>query len=162
MEIWDGYNADKTLAGVDLIRGEDIPSGLYHMVVEIIVRHTDGTFLLMQRDYNKIGHAGEWEIGAGGSVLKGETPEEGAARELHEETGVAAEKLILLAERTETRKSGFGVHYFTYLCETGMDKDAVTLQEGETIDFRWVERSEIADKEYPASRQVREILLKKL
>ena len=29
MEIWDGYNKDGTLAGVDIIRGEPIPDGIY-------------------------------------------------------------------------------------------------------------------------------------
>ena len=50
MEIWDGYNSDGTLAGVDLVRGEPIPEGIYFMTVEILVRHVDGDYLLMQRD----------------------------------------------------------------------------------------------------------------
>ena len=29
MEIWDAYKEDETLAGIDLIRGEKIPKGLY-------------------------------------------------------------------------------------------------------------------------------------
>ena len=28
MEIWDGYTADGTLAGRDLVRGEPIPEGI--------------------------------------------------------------------------------------------------------------------------------------
>lgn len=31
-EIWDAYNKDGTLAGFDLIRGEKIPNGIYHLV----------------------------------------------------------------------------------------------------------------------------------
>ena len=50
MEIWDGYNIDGSLAGVDLVRGEKIPDGLYHLVCEVLVQHTDGDFLLMKRD----------------------------------------------------------------------------------------------------------------
>ena len=38
---------------------------MYHLVCEVIVKHTDGTYLLMQRDKNK--HYGEyWEATAGG------------------------------------------------------------------------------------------------
>lgn len=49
MEIWDAYLEDYTLAGCDLIRGNEIPNGLFHLVSEVIVRHKDGTYLLMQR-----------------------------------------------------------------------------------------------------------------
>ena len=38
MEIWDGYFEDGTLAGVDLIRGEKIPEGFYHLVSEVLVQ----------------------------------------------------------------------------------------------------------------------------
>ena len=58
MEIWDGYLENGDLAGVDLIRGEEIPEGLFHMVCEVLVRHTDGTYLLMQRDLEKETHPG--------------------------------------------------------------------------------------------------------
>ena len=58
MEIWDAYFKDGTPAGVDLIRGEKVPEGLYHIVCEILVRHTDGDYLLMQRDFEKIGYPG--------------------------------------------------------------------------------------------------------
>lgn len=51
-----------------LVRGEKIPDGLYHLVSEIIVRHIDGTYLLMQRDINKH-YGGWWEATAGGSAL---------------------------------------------------------------------------------------------
>lgn len=51
MEIWDGYFKDGTLADQDLIRGELIPKGLHHLVCDILVRHIDGDYLLMQRDF---------------------------------------------------------------------------------------------------------------
>ena len=41
------------------------------MVSEVIVKHTDGSYLLMQRDLRKH-HGGEWEVTAGGSALQGE------------------------------------------------------------------------------------------
>lgn len=36
MEIWDGYWEDGSLANIDLVRGEPIPNGIYHMVCEIL------------------------------------------------------------------------------------------------------------------------------
>ena len=61
MEIWDGYLSDGSLAGVDIVRGEPIPDGLYFLAVEILVRHTDGDYLLMQRDHTKPAFAGYYE-----------------------------------------------------------------------------------------------------
>ena len=88
MELWDAYYQDGTPANQTLVRGEPIPEGLYHLVADVLVRHVDGTFLLMKRDPNKPTWPGVFEATAGGSALKGETPLEAARRELAEETGI--------------------------------------------------------------------------
>ena len=54
MEFWDAYNEQcEIIDGITLIRGEKIPDGIYHLVSDIIVRHADGSYLLMQRDKEK-------------------------------------------------------------------------------------------------------------
>ena len=54
MEFWDAYNIHfEKIDGITLIRGEVIPEGVYHLVCDIIVRHLDGSYLLMQRDKRK-------------------------------------------------------------------------------------------------------------
>jgi 8-oxo-dGTP diphosphatase len=45
---------------------------LFHLVSEIIVKHEDGMYLLMQRDWKKPNSPGLYEATAGGSALKGE------------------------------------------------------------------------------------------
>ncbi len=156
MEIWDGYNSDRTLAGRDIIRGEQPPADLYHLVADVIVQHTDGTFLVMQRDPAKKLGGGMWEIGAGGSVLKGESAYDGAIRELREETGVIADKLILIREMTEERHpiTGYNSHYSVYLCRTDMDKSSVTLQQGETVDYRWISAEQIIEERLIPRRSI--------
>ena len=32
MELWDAYSKDEELVGSTLVRGEEIPQGLYHLV----------------------------------------------------------------------------------------------------------------------------------
>ena len=137
MEIWDAYLPDGTPAGQTLVRGEPIPEGLYHLVCEILVRHADGDYLLMQRDLRKKGYPGCWEATAGGSALTGEDALTCARRELQEETGVAAETFEEIG-RCISRDT----IYRQFLCVTGCDKAAVTLQEGETIAYRWVTEAE--------------------
>lgn len=137
MEIWDGYRKDGTLAGVDLVRGEMIPEGLYHLVCEILVRHRDGSFLLMQRDLRKEGWPGAWEATAGGSALKGENAQQCAKRELLEETGIESDCLQPIG-----RSVSHNTIYESYLCETDWAKENVSLQEGETIAFQWMEEAD--------------------
>ena len=76
MEIWDAYDENyNIIEGMTLVRGDEafIPEGVYHLVCDIIVKHTDGTYLLMQRDPRKH-YPLMWEASAGGSALKGESP----------------------------------------------------------------------------------------
>lgn len=137
MEIWDGYKADGTLAGIDLVRGEPIPDGIYFMTVEILVRHTDGDYLLMKRDPTKPAFPGYLEATAGGAAQKGEDPLSAALRELKEETGIVATNLQPIANMLYRRMLNY-----QYLCVTSCDKESVTLQEGETVDFKWVSENE--------------------
>lgn len=80
MELWDAYDENENIVG-ELVRGESIPTGLYHLVSEVLVKHTDGSYLLMQRDFSKPNFPGLFEAGAGGSVLKGERPYDAALRD---------------------------------------------------------------------------------
>lgn len=71
MEIWDAYRADGSLAGCDLVRGEPIPPGLFHLVSEVLVRHTDGGYLLMQRDWRKEKYGGMFDAHGGRQRAQG-------------------------------------------------------------------------------------------
>lgn len=137
IEYWDAYYPDGTRAGVDLIRGEKIPKEYRHAVAEVFVLHDDGTVLLMKRDLNKPNSPGCWESGAGGSVLRGESFEDGAKRELREETGIRADNL-----RENYHVVTKDSIYQGYVCVTDAAKDSVTLQEGETIAYQWVSKEE--------------------
>lgn len=134
MELWDAYDRElNKLGGVTLVRGEEVPDGMYHLVSGVIVKHTDGEFLLMQRAPTKH-FGGMWEATAGGSALCGESPLDCARRELLEETGLSG----------EFTRIGTVVHdghrsiYAEFLCVTDHDKNSVRLQTGETAASKWV------------------------
>ncbi len=138
MELWDAYDVDfRKIEGKTLVRGQPIPQGMYHLVCDILVRHADGTYLIMQRDACKH-HGLMWEATSGGSALQGETPLQCAKRELHEETGIVADELAQVGRTTEGQS-----HYFEFLCVTDWPKQNITLQQGETVDFRWVSRNQL-------------------
>ncbi len=140
MEIWDAYDSKlNKIDGMTLVRGEEIPDGYFHLCSEIIVRHTDGSYLIMQRDKRK--HlGGMWEATAGGSALQGEDPLACARRELQEETGITADELI---EIGRVLHHGHKTYYVDYLCITDADKNSIVLQEGETMAFKWVTAVEL-------------------
>ena len=139
MEIWDAYYKDETLAGRDLVRGEPIPEGLYHLVCEILVRHTDGDYLIMQRDFSKPNFGGKYETTSGGSALKGEDKLTCAKRELFEETGIAADNFTQIGHTISDKNKTI---YFNFLCVTDCDKSSVKVQEGETVSYKWLSESE--------------------
>ena len=140
MEKWDAYDSKlNKIEGVTLIRGEQVPEGYFHLCSEIIVRHTDGSYLIMQRDKRR--HlGGMWEATAGGSALQGEDPLTCAMRELQEETGIVSDELI---EIGRVLHHGHKTYYVDYLCATDVDKNSIVLQEGETIAFKWIDPDEL-------------------
>ena len=140
MELWDAYDVRGNSLEHTLIRGEEVPAGEYHLVADILVRHTDGSFLLTQRDPQKPAFPGCWELSAGGSVLAGETALSGAMRELREETGIQADAL---APAFEITWPGRHAIYHGYVCRYAGDKEAITLQPGETVAYRWLTLPEL-------------------
>ena len=117
MELWDAYDSNGSRTGGTLVRGETIPQGLYHLVCCIVVRHTDGDHLLMLRSPEKEVYPEAWEIGAGGSVVQGETSEQSAHRELEEETGISRGGWSYMGRYREENTL-----YDGYLCVTDWPK----------------------------------------
>jgi len=142
MELWDARDRMGNKTGEIIERGEIDREGVYHMVCGILVEHVDGTFLLMKRHPEKETWPGVYEASGGGSVMAGEKTYDAAIRELREETGICAEKLLPLYE--EVKDSRHGV-YRGYLCITDCQKDSIVLQEGETVAYQWATAQEIAD-----------------
>ena len=140
MEVWDAYNRQfERIKCMSLVRGEVIPDGVYHLVSDVIVKHIDGDYLLMQRDSRKH-FGGMWEATAGGSALQGEDAFSCAIRELREETGIESNELTNVGQVINDDNHTI---YVEYLCITDCRKDSIMLQEGETSAYRWVTKDEL-------------------
>ncbi len=140
MEIWDLYDKEGKRTGKTWERQfgnyRQIPDGYYHMVVDILVQHTDGTYLLTKRDMSKDVYPGYWEASAGGSAIAGEEPFEAARRELFEETGLTAFRMELVSH---TFRDPSHSMFYSFLATVDAAKDSLVLQEGETVDYKWVD-----------------------
>lgn len=125
-----------------MIRGEKIPANYYHLVCEAIIQHTDSEYLLMQRSFEKEISPGMWEIGAGGSALKGENNLQAVQREIREETGIDEGVLKEIYQIVHEKHQAI---YCGFLLVTSCDKSNITLQKGETIDYKWVSKEELLE-----------------
>ena len=142
MEVWDLFTRDGEPLGKTHIRGERLPKDAYHIVCECLVRHVDGSYLVMQRSRTKSVFAGMPEATAGGAAQAGESPLDCITRELREETGISADSFDFVA--FEVQELGQCVVY-SYFCTVDTDKSAVTLQEGETDGYEWLDEEEFIE-----------------
>lgn len=138
-ELWDGLDREGNPLGVDLVRGSAIPEGVYHRVV-LVLTATDRDNVLITRRHPDKPWGLRWEI-TGGSVLKGETPLAGAVRELAEEVGIRARPADLhpILAHAWDHSSALYHFYGLRVREEGL---SVTLQEGETVDWKLVPYSQ--------------------
>lgn len=139
-EAWDVYDSDgQKIEGEYLLRCDKVPAGKFHLVVSVMLKHTDGTYLLMQRDFEK-SNGGKWDFTAIGSAKAGESAEQAAKRELAEETGITCAELH---EIDRAVRDGFHMIIIDFFGVTDCEKDSVVLQKGETVAYKWVTREEL-------------------
>lgn len=146
MEKWDLYTKDRLKTGQTHIRGEKLPEGLFHLVVHVWLKNSEGQYLISRRSADRPAFPLMWET-TGGSVLMGEDSLAGAVREVREELGIGLppEEGRLMFSRVRDWADGvrFGdildVWEFPY--EGGARLD---LAEGEACDTRWAGLDEIA------------------
>ena len=88
MEILEIVNKDGTVIGTrprDEVHGNP---ALIHKVVHVLVFKSSGELLLQKRSLNKDMAPGKWDTSVGGHMMPGESIEQAALREMHEELGI--------------------------------------------------------------------------
>ena len=73
-------------------RGEIHAEGLMHRAVHILLFNSNGELFLQKRSLSKDEQPGKWDSSAAGHVDSGEEYLACAAREIHEELGIVAER----------------------------------------------------------------------
>ena len=138
MELWDLLDQNRTPLGITHPRGRQypMPPHTYHTVVSVFTVDRQNRLLLTRRAPTKGMYPDYWEF-TGGSGVAGEDSLTSAARELSEETGIRIPREELTLLGTIREPSAF---MDCYLCRLDGDAEevAITLQEGETVDCKWV------------------------
>jgi len=139
MEEWDIYNKDLEKTGKTCIRGKyKLQENEYHLVVHVWLLNKYGKILLAQRSRKKETNPLKWE-GPGGSVIKGETPIEGAHRETLEEIGLDIPKGKFNLFKQERRDKNFNDFFFAYYVVVDEDIiDEIKFLDNEVVDKKWV------------------------
>ena len=115
---------------------------VYHLVSCVVVRHTDGDFLILRRSPQKENYPNILEIGVGGCALQGEDAKTCARRELYEETGILCDDLQYTGCYVD---DGSHTIYEGFLCLTDMNKAHVRLMPEENSDYYWYSKEEFLD-----------------
>ena len=71
MELWDLYNENRELVGKTMLRGQEVPQGLFHLSVQVWIRNSRGEYLISQRSADRPVFPLMWEC-VGGAALAGE------------------------------------------------------------------------------------------
>jgi beta-glucosidase-like glycosyl hydrolase/8-oxo-dGTP pyrophosphatase MutT (NUDIX family) len=157
-ESWDALDRDGNHLGFPLARimAKSLDPGIYHRVVIIYTETPSGRILVTQRAPVKT-YPYHWEV-TGGSVLRGETPVEGAIRELKEETGIFRVPRQMIRAYTHV-DDGRHCIYDAFATCLPDEKPKIRLQEGETIAWRLLSEEDfracVESDEFVASEQGR-------
>lgn len=146
MEIWDLYTKDREFTGLEMIRGEEIPAGYFHLVVDVWIKNSEGKFLISQRAADRPSYPLMWEC-TGGSPIKGETSLEGALREVKEELGIDLQpdqgKLLFSVVREVINGRKFNDIKDVWLFEYNGGVDLQNAPTKEVADFKWLSYEEV-------------------
>lgn len=143
-EVWNGFDKERNLVEGRVLDRADWPydDDIYHLAVNVWVKHVDGDWLFMRRSPEKSHFPLYYEAGAGGSVLLGESSKQAAYRELLEETGLVADQLQLLFSFTEEQ---YRTHFDSFLATVSGNKEEIHYQLTETDQHIWVKEENLSD-----------------
>ncbi len=137
MEILDLYDKNRNPLNRTMARKEFFSKreeNEHCFIVSIWVVNKNGEILTTLRASNKSSYPNKWES-TGGAVLAGETPLQGAIRELYEETGIKASEKDFVKIRE--------IHDLAYLIDVyvvsiDVDTKDIKIQESEVADAKFV------------------------
>ena len=136
-KIYEMVSRDKNIISLEDLKREKCDA------VVLIITSTDGEKILISKEFRMAVGGFAYNFPAG-LIDEGETPEEAAARELWEETGL---KLVSIDEVLPISFSGVGVTNEKSCCVIGKAEGefAPSTSDEEEIEARWYTKTEIKE-----------------
>ena len=143
-EMVDIYDADGNKTGIINSKLNAHKEGLWHISAHVWIYRPDGHILLQKRAAHKETFPSMWDISVAGHIDAGESPLEGALREIREEIGIRVDEKDLEYAYTIRMEYPYPArgwinreHCYVYLMCVDFDADALTLQKEEVEDARF-------------------------
>ena len=131
--IDDDFNVLKVVP-----RSQAIKENLKHRTALIIVKNSEGQMYINQRKRTKKTFPLKWVAGAGGVARAGETFEDAAKRELHEELGITAPIKFLFDFDYESNINCYKAKVYLAIYD-----GKISLNKKECEQGKWVSKEEI-------------------
>ena len=146
MELWDLLDGNRNPIGRTMVRGDEVPDGLYHDVVSVWMRNDEGKYLISRRAASRPSYPLYWES-AGGSVTAGEDIFESALREVFEEVGVKLNpedgRLVKTFQRETVGNVKYNDFVNVYLFKFNGEADLNAATTDEVEQTRWCTKEEV-------------------
>ena len=135
-ELRDLYDINSNKTNKTYRKGDLIPEGYYPMVVMVVIRNSNGDFLMQKRVESK---GGDWGV-TGGHPKSGETPIEGIITEVKEELGLdfSKENFIEYDSGCDGKDC-----YKMYFVTKDININDITIQQEELSEVRWFTMDEL-------------------
>ena len=135
-ELRDLYDINSNKTDKTYRKGDLIPDGYYPMVVMVVIRNSNGEFLMQKRVKSK---GGDWGV-TGGHPKSGETPIEGIITEVKEELGLdfSNENFIEYDSGCDGKDC-----YKMYFVTKDININDITIQQEELSEVRWFTMEEL-------------------
>lgn len=137
-ELRDLYDINSNKTDKTYRKGDIIPDGYYPMVVMVVIRNSNGEFLMQKRVESK---GGDWGV-TGGHPKSGETPIEGIITEVREELGLdfSKENFIEYDSGCDGKDC-----YKMYFVTKDINIDEIIIQKEELSEVKWFTMNELKD-----------------
>lgn len=135
-ELRDLYDINSKKTGKTYYKGDIIPQGYYPMVVMVVIRNSEGKFLMQKRVESK---GGDWGV-TGGHPKSGETPLEGIISKIKEELGLdfSNENLIEYDSGCDGKDC-----YKMYFINKDIPIKEIKIQKEELSEVKWFSIDEL-------------------
>lgn len=138
MDLYDQFRHQ--LTGQTILRGNQLKPDTYHLVAHVCLFNQEGQMLIQQRKADKKLWPGLYDFSAAGAVVKGETTNLAAQREVKEELNLDIDLTKVRPQLSMTFPFGFDD---IYCVQSDFTLSDMTIDEAEVASIKFADKTEI-------------------